>query len=42
MPPRAGRINWIYTCTPLIPANGDATNGTNTTFAKCNVGAICQ
>jgi hypothetical protein len=39
---RPGRINWICTCTPLIPANGNTTNGISTAVAKCNVDAICQ
>jgi hypothetical protein len=42
MASRAGRINWIYTCTPLIRANGGATNGTITAVVKCNVDAICR
>jgi hypothetical protein len=42
MASRAGRIYWSYTCAPLIPANGNMTNGTITTAAKCNVDAICQ
>jgi hypothetical protein len=42
MASRTGRINWICTCSPPIPANGNTTNGTITTAAKCNVDAICQ